>query len=136
MLPFISTWVHGGADVSGRRALEAYDAIGELQRATVAATGPYDAVLSPVASVAAFPADWPMPWDHADQGMSHIAFTLPYNMSGQPASSVNCGFTRDGPPIGPQISGRRFADLETLRYTAWYERSRPTDAIPQFPVGV
>lgn len=134
VLPFISTWVHGGADVPGRRALEAYDAIGELQRTTVAATEPFDAVLSPVASVAAFPAEWPMPWGHDDQGMSHIAFTLPYNMSGQPASSVNCGFTGDGRPIGLQISGRRFADLETLRYTAWYERSRPADAVPEFPV--
>jgi aspartyl-tRNA(Asn)/glutamyl-tRNA(Gln) amidotransferase subunit A len=67
--------------------------------------------------------------------MAHIAFTLPYNMSGQPASSVNCGFTADGRPIGLQISGRRFADLETLRYTAWYEQARPADAVPQFPGG-
>jgi aspartyl-tRNA(Asn)/glutamyl-tRNA(Gln) amidotransferase subunit A len=135
VLPFISTWVHGGADVSGRRALESYDSIADLRRATVEATEPFDAVLSPVASGAAFPADWPMPWGHNDNGMAHIAFTLPYNMSGQPAASVNCGFTNDGRPIGLQISGRRFADLETLRYTAWYERSRPADAVPRFPSG-
>jgi aspartyl-tRNA(Asn)/glutamyl-tRNA(Gln) amidotransferase subunit A len=135
VLPFITTWVHGGADVSGRKALEYYDSIADLRRATVDATEPFDAVLSPVASVAAFPADWPMPWGHDDAGMAHIAFTLPYNMSGQPASSVNCGFTSDGRPIGLQISGRRFADLETLRYTAWYEQARPADAVPQFPGG-
>ena len=132
VLPFISTWVHGGADVPGYQALEWYDSISELRRATVAATAPFDAVLSPVAPVAAFPAEWPMPWGNADAAMDHIAFTVPYNMSGQPSSSVNAGFTADGRPIGLQITGRRFADLETLRFTAWYERMRPADTAPGF----
>lgn len=125
VLPFISTWVHGGADVPGHQALEWYDSIAELRRATVGATAPFDAVLSPVAPVAAFPAEWPMPWGHGDAAMDHIAFTVPFNMSGQPSASVNAGFTADGRPIGLQITGRRFADLETLRLTAWYERMRP-----------
>jgi aspartyl-tRNA(Asn)/glutamyl-tRNA(Gln) amidotransferase subunit A len=55
-------------------------------------------------------------------------------MSGQPSSSINCGFTADGRTIGLQITGRRFADLETLRFTAWYERARPASAVPAFPV--
>lgn len=133
VLPFISDWVHGGADVPGKSALESYDQISELRRITVAATEPYDAVLAPVSPVAAFPADWPMPWGHDDRGMAHIAFTVPYNMSGQPASSINCGFTADGRTIGLQISGRRFADLEVLRLTSWYESVRPADATPAFP---
>ncbi|MBT2517307.1 amidase [Streptomyces sp. ISL-90] len=136
VLPFISTWVHGGADVSGRRALEAYDSIAEMRRVTVEATHPFDAVLSPVSPVAAFPAEWPMPWGDDDQRMSHIAFTAPYNMTGQPSSSVNCGFTADGRTIGLQITGRRFADLETLRFTAWYERARPASAVPEFPMAI
>jgi len=133
VLPFISTWVHGGADVSGRRVLESYDAISELRRITVEATLPFDAVLSPVSPVAAFPAEWPMPWGHEDHGMDHIAFTLPYNMSGQPASSVNAGFTADGRTIGLQIAGRRFADHEVLRHSAWFEAARPASAVPGFP---
>ena len=48
-------------------------------------------------------------------------------------SSVNCGFTANGRPIGLQISGRRFADLETLQLTAWYEAARPASATPLFP---
>jgi aspartyl-tRNA(Asn)/glutamyl-tRNA(Gln) amidotransferase subunit A len=134
VLPYIAEWVYGGADLSARRALQAYETFAELQRVTVAATEPFDAVLSPVAPMAAFPADWPMPWGHeAEAHMPHIAFTLPYNMSGQPAASINCGFTADGRPIGLQISGRRFADLDTLRYTAWYEGARPASARPTFP---
>lgn len=136
VLPYIAEWVHPGADMSGRRALEAYETIADLQRATVLATEGFDAVLSPVAPMAAFPAEWPMPWgDDASVAMAHIGFTLPYNMSGQPAASVNCGFTSDGRPIGLQVSGRRFADVETLRYTAWYEAARPESAVPAFPRG-
>ncbi|MWV51016.1 amidase [Rathayibacter sp. VKM Ac-2803] len=134
-LPFITTWVHGGADVSGRRVLEATEAISELRRRTVEATLPFDAVLSPVAPVAAFPAEWPMPWGHEDRGMAHIAFTLPYNMSGQPAASINAGTTSDGRAIALQISGRRFADLEVLRQAAWWEAARPASAVQAFPAG-
>ncbi|WP_394289033.1 amidase [Microbacterium sp.] len=134
VLPYITEWVYGGADVNGRRVLEAYETFAELQRRTVAATENFDAVLSPVAPMAAFPAEWPMPWGFdADVQMAHIGFTLPYNMSGQPATSVNAGFTADGRPIGLQVSGRRFADLETLQLTAWYEGRRPASAVPLFP---
>jgi aspartyl-tRNA(Asn)/glutamyl-tRNA(Gln) amidotransferase subunit A len=65
--------------------------------------------------------------------MEHIAFTAPYNMSEQPASSVNCGFTSDGMPIGLQIAGRRFDDLGVLRISCWYEHARPAAASPRWP---
>ncbi|NQX13302.1 amidase [Microbacteriaceae bacterium VKM Ac-2855] len=133
VLPFISTWVHRGADVSGARVLECAEGISEMRRRTVGATLPFDGVLAPVSPVAAFPAEWPMPWGFSDDGMAHIAFTLPYNMSGQPASSVNAGFTADGRTIGLQISGRRFADHEVLKLTSWYEAARPASAAPVFP---
>jgi aspartyl-tRNA(Asn)/glutamyl-tRNA(Gln) amidotransferase subunit A len=46
-------------------------------------------------------------------------------MTGQPASSVPCGFTKDGLPIGLQIVGRRFDDVTVLRASAAFERVRP-----------
>ena len=42
-------------------------------------------------------------------------FTLPYNMSEQPAASVNCGYTASGLPIGLQIVGHRHDDLGVLQ---------------------
>ena len=36
------------------------------------------------------------------------AFTYIFNMTGQPAATVPCGFTKAGLPIGLQIVGRRF----------------------------
>ena len=120
----------------GTRVLECYESIAELRRRTVAATGGFDAVLSPVSAMAAFPAEWPMPWGDGDESMPHLGFTLPYNMSGQPASSINAGFTADGRAIGLQIAGPRFADLEVLRLTRWYEQHRPASAVPDFAQGV
>ncbi len=53
------------------------------------------------------------------------AFTFPFNMTGQPAATVPCGFTRDGLPIGLQIVGRRFDDVTVLRAAAAFEAARP-----------
>jgi aspartyl-tRNA(Asn)/glutamyl-tRNA(Gln) amidotransferase subunit A len=54
-----------------------------------------------------------------------IPFTYPWNLTGQPAASVPCGFTRDGLPVGLQIIGRRFADATVLRASAAFEQARP-----------
>jgi aspartyl-tRNA(Asn)/glutamyl-tRNA(Gln) amidotransferase subunit A len=133
VLPYIADWCAGGADVTGRRLLQCQHQIMQIQANTVAATAPYDLVLSPVAPVAAFPAEQPMPFMEEGKGMWHIGFTAPYSMSGQPAATVNCGFTTDGRPIGVQISGRRFDDIGVLRAAAWYEQQRPSCAVPAWP---
>jgi aspartyl-tRNA(Asn)/glutamyl-tRNA(Gln) amidotransferase subunit A len=35
--------------------------------------------------------------------LSWTAFTYPFNLSGQPAATVPCGFASDGLPVGLQI---------------------------------
>ncbi len=134
VLPFIRRWVASVRDVDGRAVLRDYASIMALQQATVAATAPFDVVLSPVSPVAAFPAEWPMPWGEDDRGMAHIGFTAPYNMSGQPAATVNCGFTADGRTIGLQVSGRRFDDVGVLRVVDWFEHHRGAEATPVWPI--
>lgn len=86
-------------------------------------------MLSPTSPVSAPPFDQPSPTGDPARPFEHIAFTVPYNMSGQPAVSLNGGYTAHGMPIGLQISGRRFADLAVLRAAAAFERLRP----PQRP---
>ena len=51
--------------------------------------------------------------------------TYPWNITGQPAATVPCGFIREGMPVGLQIIGRRFADATVLRAAAAFEEVRP-----------
>jgi aspartyl-tRNA(Asn)/glutamyl-tRNA(Gln) amidotransferase subunit A len=48
-----------------------------------------------------------------------------FNLTGQPAATVPCGFTNDGLPIGLQIVGRRFDEVTVLRASAAFEAIRP-----------
>jgi len=88
----------------------------------------WDLLLTPAASVAAFPAGrlqpehWPEhPWDW----VSWAEFSYPFNMSHNPAASIPCGFTTDGLPVGLQVVGRRLDDLGVLRAAAAFEAARP-----------
>lgn len=134
LLPFIREWVHGGKDVSGTTLMRCVNRKLEVKKLTQMATEPFDLVLSPVSPVPTFPVDWPMPSNDVAQAMAHIAFTVPYNMSEQPAISINAGFTTDGKAVGLQISGRRFADRDVLQAAHWFEMHRPSDAHPNWDI--
>ena len=92
----------------------------------------WDYLVTPVASVAAFPvervqpAHWP---DHPWNWLAWSEFLHPFNMSGQPAASVPCGFTAAGLPVGLQIVGKRFDDLGVLRVTAAFQAAMPLHAV-------
>jgi len=132
VLPYIVRWCSRGAEFDGAETIRNFGSIDRMQQATIAATANYDVVLSPVAPMAAFPAEQPMPVDDPDRTMAHIGFTVPYNMSGQPAATVNCGFTADGRPIGLQLAGHVGADDLVLHAAAWYEATRPASAVPDW----
>ena len=134
LLPFIREWVHGGKEVSGETLMRCVNRKLEVRKLTQLATEPFDLVLSPVSPVPTFPVDWPMPSNDVTRAMAHIAFTVPYNMSEQPALSINAGFTQAGKAVGLQISGRRFADREVLQAAAWFEAHRPSDAHPDWTI--
>ena len=54
---------------------------------------------------------------------SLIPFTGPWNLTGQPALSVPCGFTPQGLPVGLQVVGRPFDEQAVLRIGDAYERA-------------
>ena len=52
-------------------------------------------------------------------------FTYPFNITGQPAASVPCGFSKEGLPVGLQIVGRFGEDAAVLQASAAFERANP-----------
>jgi len=131
--PFIADWCRAAAGASSSDIVRGVNAMLEISQATLQATEQYDVVLSPVAPVLTFPEHWPMPSNDVDKAMAHIGFTLPFSMSGQPAVSMPCGFSRDGRPRAVQISGRRFDDIAVLRAARWFERTRPAHHVRPWP---
>jgi aspartyl-tRNA(Asn)/glutamyl-tRNA(Gln) amidotransferase subunit A len=125
VLPFIRAWAEGGSALSGLDVYRGFNQIMEIRAAAVAACQPYDYVLSPTAPLPAFAAELPCPTNDPSRPFEHIGFTVAFNMSEQPAVSINCGYTSGGLPIGLQIIGRRFDDLGVLQMAKAYEAMRP-----------
>ncbi|MVA77890.1 amidase [Agrobacterium vitis] len=121
ILPYIYEWAEGGANVSGVDAVKGFGKTIEMRKTCGALFTRVDAVLSPVNPVVSYPADWASPTNDPQKPFEHIGFTVPWNMSEQPAASINCGFSNSGMPIGLQIVGPRFADLTVLKLSKLFE---------------
>jgi aspartyl-tRNA(Asn)/glutamyl-tRNA(Gln) amidotransferase subunit A len=87
----------------------------------------YDLLLTPVISVTAFPiGDPPKRIDGSDvPPFGWMQFTQPFNLDGQPAASVPCGFDSRGLPVGLQIVGRAYEDSLVLRAARAFEQLQP-----------
>lgn len=88
----------------------------------------YDLLLTPTLPVTAFAAglDEPPRSDGRDETpLDWTPFTYPFNLTGQPAATVPCGFADDGLPVGLQIVGRWHDDATVLRAAAAFEATAP-----------
>ncbi len=136
VLPYIRAWAESAAGMTGPQVFQASQQFHTTRVATVKACSGFDYVLSPVAPMPAFAAELPSPTDDPLRPLEHIGFTVPFNMSEQPAASVNCGYTASGLPIGLQIAGARFDDLGVLQVAHAFEQIRgPQRPWPQPPQG-
>ena len=126
VLPFIAEWcTWRAASFTGRDVMQAYTQLMAMREAAVRACQPFDYVLSPTSPILAYEAELPAPGNDPRNALPHIAFTVPYNMSEQPAASVNWSYSADGLPIGVQVIGRRFDDAGVLRLSRLLEKLRP-----------
>jgi Asp-tRNA(Asn)/Glu-tRNA(Gln) amidotransferase A subunit family amidase len=88
----------------------------------------YDLLLTPQMPVGAWPVEHgpgeiegrPTP-----SIFDRLPFTFPFNLTGQPAASVPCGFTGEGLPVALQIVGRWHADTLVLQAATAFEQAMP-----------
>jgi aspartyl-tRNA(Asn)/glutamyl-tRNA(Gln) amidotransferase subunit A len=129
VLPYIRAWTETAEGLTGLEVFDGFSQIAAMRDAALAASRPYDFLISPTAPMPAFAAELPSPTNDPARPFEHIGFTVAFNMSEQPAVSINCGYASSGLPIGLQIVGQRFDDLGVLRLAHAYEALRP----PQRP---
>ena len=87
-----------------------------------------DFLATPTLPLTAFPLgrDYPEAWHNKEDGpLRWIGLTSTFNLTGQPAATLPCGFDSNGLPVGLQIVGRRFADWDVLRLSRTFEEIAP-----------
>ena len=125
VLPFILDWAAPGATYTGAEVYAGYAQMHVMRDATLRATRGLDVVLSPVAPIVGFAAEAAGPTGDPATSLDHIGFTVGYNMSEQPAVSVNWSYATEGLPIGVQLATQRFDDIGALRWAKLIEALRP-----------
>ncbi len=128
MMPYVRDSIEEGGKVTGP---EYAVALAELQRFRAQVDdyfAKYDILLTPTVSVIPFSGSQrPTVIDgqesHPMSGW--YGFNYPFNMSGNPAASVPCGFSSERLPIGMQIVGRRGDESLVFRASAAFEEARP-----------
>ena len=123
-LPYIVNWAEAGAKLSGVDVVRGFNATMAIRAAAAKLFCDLDYVISPVSPVVNFGAELASPLNDPAKPFEHIAYTVPWNMSENPAVSINGGYDKKGFPIGVQIVGRRFDDLGVLGMAKAFEGLR------------
>src|SRR6266404_1583117 len=133
-LPYIYKWAETGAKLTGVDVIRGFNATMAIRSAAAKLFADIDYVVSPVSPVVNFAAELASPINDPAKPFEHICYTVPWNMSENPAASINGGFSKSGFPIGVQIIGRRFDDLGVLGMAKAFEGLRgPQKPWPKAP---
>ena len=120
----ISEW---SREADGLSATEFYRIFNDLQKMrerSARLCDDFDFLILPAVHIPAFGAELPGP-NPACYFEPFVNCFL-FNLTEQPASSVPCGFTKDGLPVGLQIVGRRYDDVGVFQLAAHLEKICPT----------
>jgi len=129
----IPTQLHGKLDPGFRAAAEkgraitlvdyarSHEARSKLARDMALIHQKYDLLLAPVAPTAAPPVETLYNSEAFPRWTKGAPFTLPCNLTGQPAASMPAGLTKAGLPVGIQLIGPPRADHLVLQAMRAYE---------------
>lgn len=110
--------LRSGADASSTEYVLARRTQVELRHKFEQFFGEYDLLLTPATPIPAPPIEGP---DAVEQARRLTRFTAPFNLTGLPAISIPCGFTRDGLPIGLQVVAGPWQEKRLLRGARAFE---------------
>src|SRR6516225_6917490 len=133
-LPYIRQWAEKAQTLSSVDVIRGFNATIAIRAAAAKLFCDLDYVISPVAPIVKFGAELASPVHDPYKPFEHICYTVPWNMSENPAISINGGYDAKGFPIGVQIIGRRFDDIGVLAMAKTFEGLRgPQRAWPSPP---
>lgn len=111
-----------GAFISAEQYISALRFRRKLHQETREAMRDYDLVMTANHWGAPEIGEEPAPIFHF---MGKPSLTMPFNVTGQPAATVCCGFSADGLPLAFQLAGRAFDEASVVAVGAAYERATP-----------
>jgi aspartyl-tRNA(Asn)/glutamyl-tRNA(Gln) amidotransferase subunit A len=130
--PGLRKMAEEGAKMSKRQFMDATIARGAIGSKLRVFMENYDFIVTPSVATTAFGVGLLAP--QGKDGRAWIdwtPFSYPFNLTQQPAASINCGFSKDGLPVGLQIVGKMFDDAGVLAASAAYEAADPHyDKVP------
>jgi len=107
----ISDWTKSVEGSSAQDLFVAMNVMRRLRERVMELFSSVDYLLLPTVHIPPFAAELPAPGDLFEPW----ANTFLFNITGQPCSSVPCGTTTNGLPVGIQIVGQRFDDIGVLQ---------------------
>ena len=128
MMPYISEAIEMGGQVTG---VQYAQALAELEKHRSYVRNYFrkvDLLITPAVSVTAFKgSERPSMIDgkSIDPMSGWYGHNYPFNMSGNPAASVPCGFASNGMPVGIQIVAEVGNENLVLQASAAFEKARP-----------
>lgn len=127
----IRDWTRPTQSLSARALYEAMNGMRRMREKTVRSGDNVDFIVLPSVHIPPFAAEAPAP--NIAAPFEPWCNTFLFNLTEQPASSVPCGRTAAGAPVGLQIVGRRFDDVGVMRMSRAYERAVGGFPHPDFP---
>ena len=85
----------------------------------------FDLLVTPTTPTPAPPADTVYHSARYDRWRHAVPYTVPFNLTGQPAASIPCGVTESNLPVGLQVVGPRFGEALVLRACRAFEQAQP-----------
>lgn len=128
LMDYVNQALDHGHNATGADFARALRAVEVLRSKLDDLLNEYDLLLTPTMGMVAPPLGQPPTKVGGKEVHPQWIFpnlTVGFNLTGQPAATVPCGFSSDGLPIGLHIIGRRGDETTVLRASAAFEQARP-----------